>query len=187
MGVPAGSSTGSGEFPQGAQKPRLTIRAALDVAADPASVGARLVLHNRDGSERNVAVLAYTLVPNMVFGEPDGEMTSVLVSALLNHGFQLSFSASYTEILQHAVPARDTCTCTMAAGGTIQLHVDGALMHSQQLNIAILDDAAWLEAAKTGSILVVSGDNLMFTETDLQLTAAAELGTLVTGIVPALV
>ncbi|MDQ0867399.1 hypothetical protein [Arthrobacter globiformis] len=168
------------------QEPGLTIREAAGVAADPASVGARLILASRGTSGRDVAVLAYTLVPNMVFGEPGGEMTSVLVSALLNHGFQLSFNASYTEILRQAVPVRDTCTCAVAASGTVQLHVDGVLMHSQQLDTRCPDDAAWLEAARAGRVLVISGDNLMFTETALQLNAAARLGTLVTGTVPAL-
>ena len=48
-------------------------------------------------------------------------------------------------------------------------------------------DAAWLNAAKAGRVLIISGDNLMFTDTDLDMSAAARLGTLVTGIVPALV
>ncbi|WP_104140901.1 hypothetical protein [Arthrobacter sp. ZGTC131] len=169
------------------QEPGLRVREATDVSDDLATVGARLVLRNRGGSRRNIAVLAYTLVPSLVFGEPGGEMTSALVSALLNHGFQMSFSASYTEILQRAVPVRETCTCTVADGGAVQLHVDGALMHSQQLDRRNLDDAAWLEAARAGRVLVISGDNLLFTDTDLELTAAARLGTLVTGIVPAFV
>ncbi|MDP9988357.1 hypothetical protein QMY03_09010 [Arthrobacter sp. KFRI-F3372] len=56
-------------------------------------------------------------------------------------------------------------------------------MCSQQLNRRNRNDAAWLEAACAGRVLVISGDNL--TDTGLELTAAARLGTLVTGIVPA--
>jgi hypothetical protein len=58
-------------------------------------------------------------------------------------------------------------------------------MCSQQLDRRNPIDAAWLRAAGAGRVLVISGDNLTFTETDLELTAAARLGTLVTGIVPA--
>ena len=145
-----------------------------------------LVLNGSGAGKTNIAVLAYTLMPNLVFGAPGGEMTSALVSALLNNGFQMSFTANYREILQHAALARDTCRCTVEGGREIQLHVDGMLMHSQQLDRADEDDASWLSAATTGNVLVISGDNLMFTDTDLELTAAARLGTLVTGIVPAL-
>jgi hypothetical protein len=112
-------------------------------------------------------------------------MTSGLVAALLNHGFQMSFSASYREILQRVLPARDTCTCTSADRGAVQFRVDGELMHSQALDWADSGDAVWLEAARQGHVLVISGDNLIFTDTELELTAAARLGTLVTGVVPA--
>jgi hypothetical protein len=112
-------------------------------------------------------------------------MTSALVSLMLNHGFQMSFSANYGDILEQAVPARNTCTCTVAAAGTVQLHVDGLLMCSQQLDRTNRTDGAWLQAAGAGPVLVISGDNLTFTDTDLELTAAAHLGTLVTGLVSA--
>jgi hypothetical protein len=108
------------------------------------------------------SVLAYSLVPNVLVGEPGGEMTSALVSVLLDHGFQVSFSASYTDILRRAVPARETCTCTVTEGGAVQLHVDGLLMRSQQLDDGDLNDAAWLHAAGAGRVLVISGDNLTF-------------------------
>ena len=58
-------------------------------------------------------------------------------------------------------------------------------MNSQQLDRTNLNDSQWLQAAKAGRVLVISGDNISFTETGLELTAAARLGTLVTGFVPA--
>lgn len=128
-------------------------------------------------------MLAYTLVPNVVIGEPGGEMTSALVSLMFNPGFQMSFSANYGDILQRAVPARHTCT--VADRRADQLHIDGLLMCSQQLDRENPNDAAWLQAADAGRVLVISGDNLTFTDADLELTAAARLGTLVTGIVSA--
>nr|WP_015061933.1 hypothetical protein [Arthrobacter sp. J3.40]AFK89310.1 hypothetical protein [Arthrobacter sp. J3.40] len=166
------------------QAPGLRVKESMGVVESVASVGARLVLSGGRSGTWNVPVLAYTLVPNVVVGEPGGEMTSALVSVLLNHGFQMSFSASYTDILQRAVPARETCTCTVTDGGAVQLHVDGLLMCSQQLDSGDRNDAAWLHAAGAGRVLVISGDNLTFTDADLELTAAARLGTLVTGIVP---
>jgi hypothetical protein len=111
-------------------------------------------------------------------------MTSVLVSGLLNHGFQLSLSDSYGEIAQQARLVQDTFTCTVGGGGAVELHVDGALMQSQQLNRSDPGDALWLEGARAGHVLIISGDNLVFTETGLELSAAARLGTLVTGAVP---
>ncbi|PNH85188.1 hypothetical protein [Arthrobacter sp. AFG20] len=114
-------------------------------------------------------------------------MTSALVSALLNHGFQMALSDSYSEIASQAVPARDTCTCTVDGGGAIELRVDGALMHSQQLDRTDPGDVIWHEGARAGQVLVISCDNLRFTDTGLELGAAARLGTLVTGAVPVLV
>ncbi len=167
------------------QEPGLSVKEGFGVADSVTSIGARLILDGGGPGTTDIPVLAYTLMPSVVMGEQGGEMTSALVSLLLTHGFQLSLSADYTEIVQRAVPARDTCTCTVASEGALQLHVDELLMCTQQLDRRNPNDAAWLQAAGAGRVLVISGDNLTFTETDLELTAAARLGTLVTGIVPA--
>jgi hypothetical protein len=87
------------------------------------------------------------------------------------------FSAGHT-VDYSAVPAQDTCTCSVGDGGAIALRVDGELMHSQQLDGTDVGDALWLEGARAGHVLVISGDNLRFTETGLELGAAARLGTL---------
>jgi hypothetical protein len=170
------------------QQPGLNVSQATGCLGDDlASVGARMVLNWGGAGQTKIPVLAYTLVPSLVFGEPGGEMTSALVSALLNHGFQMSFSDSYDEIVRQARPVLDTCTCTIGGDGAIELRVDGALMHSQQLDRTDPGDAIWLEGARAGHVLVISGDNLAFTDTGLELSAAARLGTLVTGAVPVLV
>ncbi|MDQ0618478.1 hypothetical protein [Arthrobacter globiformis] len=170
------------------QQPGLNVSQATDcIGDDLASVGARLVLNWGGTGQTKIPVLAYTMVPSLVFGEPGGEMTSALVSALLNHGFQMALSDSYGEIVRQAVPVRQACTCTVSGDGAIELHVDGALMHSQQLDRTDPGDAIWLEGARAGHVLVISGDNLAFTDTGLELGAAARLGTLVTGAVPVLV
>lgn len=46
------------------------------------------------------------------------------------------------------------------------------------------DDAEWLEAASNGSVLIIGGDNLVITETRIDVDAAARPGTLVIGYNP---
>lgn len=46
------------------------------------------------------------------------------------------------------------------------------------------DDAEWLKAASSGNVMIISGDNVVITETRLDIDAAARLGTLVIGYVP---
>lgn len=169
------------------QKPGLKVHQTAGYVGEPASVGARLLLGYGGTGQSNIPVLAYTLVRNLVFGKPGGEMTSALVSALLNHGFQMSLSDCYGETVRQACLVRETCTCVIGGSGEVELLVDDTLMHSQQLNRADPEDAMWLEEARAGHVLVISGDNLGFTDTGLELTAAARLGTLVTGAVPVLV
>ncbi|MFE4837922.1 hypothetical protein ACFRAU_24970 [Arthrobacter sp. NPDC056691] len=165
----------------------LKVHQATGFPGEQTALGARLVLAWGGAGETNIPVLAYTLLPSLVFGKPGGEMTSALVSALVNHGFQLSFNDTYGDIVRQARPVRDTCTRTVGTDGAVELRMDGALMHSQQLDPMDPRDNTWLEAATAGHILVISGDNLGFTDTGLQLSAAAHLGTLVTGAVPGLV
>jgi hypothetical protein len=91
-------------------------------------------------------------------------MTSALVSALLNHGFQLSFNDTYGDIVRQARPVRDTCTCTVGSDGAVELRMDGALMHSRQLDPMDPRDNTWLEAATAGHILasaVTTSDSQM--------------------------
>jgi hypothetical protein len=166
------------------QEPGLSVHQAAGLDSELASIGARLVLA---AAPANIPVLAYTLVPSLVVGAPGGEMTSALVSALLNHGFQMSLTDNYGLMAQQARLVRDTCTCSVSDDGAIALHMDAALMHSQQLDRTDVGDALWLEGARAGHVLVISGDNLLFADTGLELNAAARLGTLVTGVVPVLV
>ena len=90
------------------QEPGLRVHQATGVMQGPFSFGVRMVLSRGSVEKKNVPVLAYTLVPNMVLGEPGGEITSALVSLLLNHGFQMSPSASYTEKFCSARSLRGT-------------------------------------------------------------------------------
>jgi hypothetical protein len=127
-------------------------------------------------------VLAYTLAPVLTFREPGGELTSVLVSVLISHGFQLTTSTDYAEMVRHARDVHTSVCCTATEAGRVVLHINGEQMHAQQLNPAVAGDAAWLDAAtREGKVLVISGDYLKITSTGLNIDAAARLGTLVTG------
>jgi hypothetical protein len=53
-----------------------------------------------------VPVLVYTLVPVVTLRKGGGELTSELVSILLDHDFGLVMSADYTDILEQAPPQR---------------------------------------------------------------------------------
>jgi hypothetical protein len=80
-----------------------------------------------------------------------------------------------------AAATQDSCSFTMAPQGLITLDVGGEAMYREQLDPASPDDAEWLEAAGNGTVLVISGDNLVITETSPDIGPAARLGTLVIG------
>jgi hypothetical protein len=60
----------------------------------------------------------------------------------------------------------------------------GEPIYAEELNPENLDDAQWLGAADNGRFLVIGGDNLVITETRLDVDAAGRLGTLVIDFVP---
>jgi hypothetical protein len=62
--------------------------------------------------------------------------------------------------------------------------VGGKSIYSEQLDPMKPDDTERLKEAAHGSVLVIAGDNLVVTESALNLAAAAALGTLVIGKVP---
>lgn len=167
------------------REPGLTVHEATGAPEELTAHGMRITLEDLDSSgSRTVPALAYTLVPSVSIREPGGELISVLVSILLSQGFQLCLSADYTHILQQAGAVKDSFGCTITEQGLVTLHADGEQMYSQQLDPRDPDQAGWLKAAKEGAVVVMSGDNLDFTETGPSLDAAARLGTLVVGRVP---
>jgi hypothetical protein len=147
-------------------------------------LAARLILLQRPGpGNRRITVpaLAYTLVPVVSFREPGGELTSALVSMLLSYGFQLALSPDYTDILEQAAKVEGNCSMSVTHAGLVTLQVGGETVYSEQLDLMKPDDAEWLKEAGQGSVLVIAGDNLVITESTLDLAAAAALGTLVIG------
>ena len=146
----------------------------------------RVILAQRTGTgeEKTVAALAYTVVPVVAFREDGGELTSALVTVLLSHGFGLAMSADYGDILDEAPEADDACRVTVAHDGLVTFDVDGQTIYREQLDPQSADDARWVQsAARSGSVLVISGDNLVISGTSLDLGYAAQVGTLAIGTV----
>ncbi len=167
--------------------PDLTVRRAAWRPPNLTPLAARMVLTQEAETGRPgiaVAALAYTLVPVVAFREHGGELTSALVSILLSHGFQLAMDPEYTDILDQAIEVEDSCSLTVTGAGFLTLNIAGESIFAEQLNPKNTDDAEWLEAASNGSVLVISGDNLIITKTKLDVDTAARLGTLVIGYVP---
>ncbi|MDQ1058373.1 hypothetical protein QFZ23_002281 [Arthrobacter globiformis] len=166
-------------------EPGLTVRRAPWKPADLTPLAARMLLTQQPDPGNPgivVPVLAYTLVPVVAFREHDGELTSALVSILLSHGFQLAMNPDYTDVLDQATEVAGSCSLTVTGGNLVTLNIDGETVYAEQLDPAEPDDAEWLEQATgEGSVLVIGGDNLVITETVLDVDAAASLGTLVIG------
>lgn len=164
------------------REPGLILREATGVPEELTTRGMRITLEDSDSSgSRIFPALAYALVPSVSIREPGGGLVSVLVSVLLSQGFQLCLSADYAHILQLAGAVKDSFGCTITEEGLITLHADGEQMYSQQLDLRDPDQASWLEASREGTLFVMSGDNLDFTETGPSFDVAARLGTLVAG------
>ncbi|WP_230116720.1 hypothetical protein [Arthrobacter sp. Bi83] len=164
------------------QEPGLTVRESAGPIEELTPLGARLTLDHRDETgTRTVPALAFTLFPNMALRGFGGELISALVSVLLTHGFQLSLSADYGDIVEHTTGVKDSCSCTVTEQGFVSFDIDGESIFSRQLDLTDPGDACWMAAAREGTVLVISGDNLNFTEDGIDLDPAARLGTLVSG------
>jgi hypothetical protein len=166
--------------------PGLNVQRSQWVPNKLTPMAARMVLTQQSGNgqERLVPVLAYTLVPVVAFRENDGDLTSALVSILLFHGFQLAMSPDYAGILEDAVETTASCSFTVTRQGLITLSIGGRTLFGEQLHPDEPEDALWLEAARGGHVLVISGDNLVITTNGLDIRHAAAQGTLVIGTVP---
>lgn len=166
--------------------PALTVRQTPWQPDTLSPVAARVLLTqlSTNGRTRVVPALAFTFVPVLSFREDGGELTSALMALLLSRGFQLAMSPDFATILEQAAEAAASCTITVAPGGLLQLRIDGEILYREQLHPGNADDAEWLQAAaRSGHILVISGDNLSITETGLDIHPAARHGTLVIGTV----
>jgi hypothetical protein len=65
----------------------------------------------------------------------------------------------------------------------IAFGIGGKILFQEQLHPDNPNDGLWLEAARGGRVLVVSGDNLIITPDGVDLRHAAPQGTLVAGTV----
>jgi hypothetical protein len=167
-------------------EPSLTIRQVPWRPDILTPVAARMVLSQKSapGKTRAVPVLAYTLTPVLSFRERGGELTSALVPLLLGQGFQLAFSPDYPDILQQTRPVEAGCSFTLTAQGLLRLSIETEILYRERLDPRNADDAEWRKAAAQGGrVLLIGGDYLEISDTDLDLRAAARHGTLVTGMV----
>jgi hypothetical protein len=165
--------------------PDLTVHEGSVVPENLTSSGAVMVLHYKDESgNRRFPALVFTLLPNLTFGVPGAEFSSVLVSVLLGQGFQLVPRAGWDFILGQAASVGPETFCTLTPQGLLVLHVAGQDMYTHQLDRSKPDGAAWLEAAAgSGTALVLGGDNLVITRHGVDLAPVAAEGTLVAGLV----
>ncbi|WP_258805742.1 hypothetical protein [Pseudarthrobacter sp. NS4] len=170
------------------KEPELTVRRAAWRPTALTPLAARVILTQEasgPGSpETIVAALAYTLVPVLTCREAGGELTSVLVSVLLFHGFELAMSPGYSRILAQAPEVEESCAMTITGTGLVTITVGEETFYVEQLNSKNPDDAEWLDAASNGSVLIIAGDNLVITDTRIDLETAARFGTLVIGYAP---
>ena len=169
--------------------PSLRMHKAAWSPPDLTPLAARLILIKRTGAGNPriiVPTLAYTLVPVVSLREPDGELTSALVSVLLLHGFQLALSPDYNDILGQAAEVEGDCRMTVAGAGLVTLDIGGQTIYSKQLDPMNPAENEWLKEADRGNVLVLAGDHLIITESVLDLAPAAAMATLVTGKVPVL-
>jgi len=160
--------------------PDLTVHEGGVVPEEVTSAGAVMVLHYKTTA---VPALVFTLLPNLTFGVSGAEFSSVLVSVLLGLGFQLAPRADWGFILGHAESVGSETFCTLTPQGLLVLHVAGQDMYTHQMDRSEPDGAAWLEAAAhSGTLLVLGGDNLLITQSGVDLSLAASQGTLVAGL-----
>ena len=163
--------------------PILTVRQTPWEPEELSPLAVRAVLtHITGGRTTVVPVLAYTFVPVVSFREDGGELTSAFVSFLLSHGFQLVMRPDYPTILQQAQPTAAHCRFTLTPAQVLRLGIGGQVLYREQLDRHA--DLEWIEAAaRTGKVLVISGDYLHITDTSLDLHTASRQGTLVIGTI----
>jgi hypothetical protein len=164
--------------------PVITVRESEWKPEEVSPIAARTLITTDAGPlNENLPVLAITLFPALTIREKGGEQTSFLVALLLVHGFRLAPSADYTEILNTAEDVDDSCTLTVTPEGLISLDLTGTPICRMQLELSDPEDADWLRAADKGPVLVLGGDNIIITDTTLDIAGAATMGTLVAGTV----
>lgn len=115
--------------------PDLRVHGSADVREEVTSAGAMMVLHYKDaGRSCLLLALVFTLLPNLTFGVPGAEFSSVLVSLLLTQGFQLALGADVDLILGDATEVKPGTSCTLHPQGLLVLQVGGQPMYSPLLD-----------------------------------------------------
>lgn len=107
-----------------------------------------------------------------------------LTDDLLGRGFRRACNNYYADIALKAQQADGTVLCRASTGGFVSLWFDGDLVWSQRFDPEEEASSAWLTAAKDRDVTLISGDHVLVSGTDVDLSAAAAQGTLVMGRIP---
>jgi hypothetical protein len=76
-----------------------------------------------------------------------------------------------------AEDVENSCTLTVTPEGLTSLALAGTPICRMQIELSDPEDVAWRGAADKGPVLVLGGDNIIVTDTTLDITAAASMGT----------
>ncbi|MDP9998386.1 hypothetical protein [Pseudarthrobacter sulfonivorans] len=149
-------------------------------------LGARLTV-GVDGSFGTLyyPLLAVARAADATSREADDEHPQYLLTEdLLKRGFRPACDADHGEIALRAQPADGSIQCHATIDGLISLVFDNKPVWSRPFDPEDAETALWLTAAQTREVTLISGDHLQITETEIDLTLAAVMGTLVTAKIP---
>lgn len=149
------------------------------------SYGVRAVLRTTSAfGEQLSPAIFFSVLSRPTIRTVGGERTSVWMSNYLHSGFQISFTADLSEIIDASQPVNREFRCTISRNNLLGLELGQDTIYTLQLDGNDPDDVLWLNLASTaGTVLAVVGENFVFTDNDVQVDAAAQLGTLATGTV----
>jgi hypothetical protein len=108
-----------------------------------------------------------------------------LTEDLLRRGFRRACNSDYADIALKAQPADGSILCRASTDGLVSLWSDGNLLWSEHFDSKDEEAALWLHAARTREITLMSGDYVLISGTDVDLTAAYDKRTLVMAKIPA--
>jgi hypothetical protein len=137
------------------------------------------------------AGIAFTHSRSATVHVAGGERISVYINELLSAGFRLSTAATLLEVLGTAESVTTGTHYTLDKTGRFFINAVMAEGVTPLIGGADLDptdptDASWMQAAHGSEILVITGEGIEIEPTSghLDFSAAARLGSLVTGWVP---
>jgi len=141
--------------------------------------GARLTV-GIDGSFGTLyyPLLAVAPAADTTSRETDAEHPHYSLTAdLLKRGFRPACNADYGDVALRAQPADGSIQCCTTTDGLISLVFDNKPVWSRLFDPKDAETALRLTAAQTREVTLIGGDDLQITETEIDLTLAAVMGT----------